>query len=266
MLSPMLWMWGNHLSYEKSTLVPPLFYRHTSPLRKDVMAGLLYWDFEELDRHRTLAVLPLFAWSSSLYQKDWRLWLPPTLDIGSGPSKKHFRLHPLVYWGQAEEKSHLVLAPVVWRFRDEEDDDLVLFPFYWSFFDRIHKDGSRIVFPFYWHFFEPRKDKDATVVFPLYWDVRNGRKSKRSVVVPPLFYRTTTATRATTGVLNVVVNKGEVKGNRFWTFKLFPVLAFGHPPAPSGAYWSVLGGLAGWRRQGSTKELKILWIPFTFGD
>jgi hypothetical protein len=25
---------------------------------------------------------------------------------------------------------------------------------------------------------------------------------------------------------------------------------------------SFLGGLAGWRRQGHTKELKILWIPF----
>jgi len=29
---------------------------------------------------------------------------------------------------------------------------------------------------------------------------------------------------------------------------------------------SFLGGLAGWRRQGSTKELKILWIPFDVID
>jgi hypothetical protein len=266
MFTPLLWMWGNERSYEHSTMIPPLFYRHTSPIRRDVMAGLLYWDFEDLFRKRTLAVLPLFAWSSSLREKDWRLWLPPTFDIGFGPKEQHFRIHPLVYWGRGQEKSHFVAAPIVWKFKDEDDDDLVVFPLYWRFYDRIYKDGSRIVFPFYWSFDEPRKDKQVTVGFPLYWDLRDGRQGKRTVVIPPLFFRSKTDTRATTGVLNFVVNKGEVKGNRFWTFSLFPLLSFGHPPAPSGAYWSVLGGLAGWRRQGSTKQLKILWIPFNFGD
>lgn len=264
MFSPLLWMWGNHRSFEKSTFVPPLFYRHTSPVRRDLMLGLLYWDFENLYRERTLALLPFFAWSSSLYEKDWRLWLPPTFDIGSSPTKKHFRIHPLVYWGESLEKSHFVAAPFVWKFKDEDDDDLVIFPLYWRFYDRIYKDGSRIVFPFYWDFDEPRKDKHATTIFPFYWDVKDGRKGRRSVVVPPLFFHTKTKTRTTTGVLNVVVNKGEVKGNPFWTFQLFPLIGLGHPPAPSGAYWSVLGGLAGWRRQGSTRELKVLWIPFSW--
>ena len=32
-------------------------------------------------------------------------------------------------------------------------------------------------------------------------------------------------------------------------------------PSPDGAYWEFLKGFLGWRRQGSTKELKLFWIP-----
>jgi hypothetical protein len=40
----------------------------------------------------------------------------------------------------------------------------------------------------------------------------------------------------------------------------------GKPPAPEGAYWSFLWGMAGWRRQGSTRELKLFWIPIDLSD
>ena len=93
-----------------------------------------------------------------------------------------------------------------------------------------------------------------------------GLTSYQSTLALPFYWRRHDASSTMTGVFNVFLNRGALKGNPFWTFNLFPLLGFGHPPAPSGAYWSVLGGLAGWRRQGRTKELKLFWIPFDLSD
>jgi hypothetical protein len=158
----------------------------------------------------------------------------------------------------------LVIAPIYWQFKDREDDDLVVFPIYWGFKDLIHKDESRIVFPFWWQFDNPRRKNHARVVFPLFWDVKRGKLESRLTLGLPLYWRYKDPKKATTGVLNFFVNKGNEKGNPFWTFNIFPLLAFGKPPSPEGTYWSFLSGLVGWRRQGRSKQLKLFWIPFNF--
>ena len=66
-ITPLLWLWGNERTDDNRVLVPPLAYRRWSPARSDVMAGLVYWDFQEFHRERTFAIMPLFAhnWSST---------------------------------------------------------------------------------------------------------------------------------------------------------------------------------------------------------
>jgi hypothetical protein len=266
MYTPLVWLYGNRHTDDRSFLIPPLFYRRTSPVADDTMAGLIYWNFHEHHKERTFAIAPLFIHNWNLYEKNWRTWILPTFDFGVNPSGYHARFHPLFYLGHNGPSSHFVLAPIVWKFTDEEDDDLVLFPLYWRFRDLLHDDSSRVIFPLWWQFDDQRKLKHSRIAFPLFWDFERGRTGERTTIVPPIFWRDRDRRSTMTGVLNVFWHTGEIKGNRFWTFNIFPLLGFGHPPSPEGAYWSFLGGLAGWRRQGASKELKIFWIPIKFGD
>ena len=267
MYTPFVWRFGNERTMESSTLVAPLFFRKTSPVERKLMLGMLYWDFEHKHKERTVAVMPFAAHRWSLYHKDWRTWVFPTFDIGADDvGNRHFRFHPLIYYGKAPEKNHLVVAPIYWHFEDKEDDATVVFPFYWGFKDLLHEDTTQIVFPFWWRFDDPRRKNKARVAFPLYWDVQRGKKQSRLTLGMPLFWQYKLPDRKTTGFLNFVVNRGNVKGNKFWTFNLFPFLAFGHPPAPEGAYWSFLSGLVEWRRQGRSKRMKLFWIPFNLGS
>ena len=141
----------------------------------------------------------------------------------------------------------------------------MVFPLYWRFKDLLHEDSSRIVFPFWWQFDNPRRKNFAKIAFPLYWDIERGKKKQRLTLGFPLFWRFRDSEKTMTSVLNFVHNRGQIKGNRFWTFQIFPLIGFGHPPAPDGAYWSFLQGFLGWRRQGRSKQLKLFWIPINFG-
>jgi hypothetical protein len=266
MFTPLVWLFGNDRTDDDALLIPPLLYRRTSPVADDTMVGLIYWNFHEHFKERTFAIAPFFAHNWNLYETHWRTWVAPSFDFGKQPGGYHVRLHPLFYLGKKPRSDHFVLAPLVWKFRDEEDDDLVVFPFYWRFRDLLHHDSARVVFPLWWQFDDDRKETQNRIVFPLVWDFNDLGAANRTTVIPPFFFRDRDRRSTMTGVLNFIWHKGSIKGNPFWTFKFFPFIHFGHPPAPEGAYWSVLGGLAGWRRQGSSKQLKLLWIPFNFGD
>lgn len=266
MYTPLVWRFGNERVNEHALLIPPLFYRKTSPVENKLMLSLIFWDFQQKHKSRTVAVMPFAAHSWSLYRKDWRTWVFPTFDVGADDQGgRHFRFHPFIYFGEKPDKNHLVIAPIYWHFRDKEDDALVVAPIFWRFKDLLHEDETTIFFPFWWKFDDPRRKNRAQIAFPLYWDIKRGKQDSRLILGIPLFWRYTLADRKTTGVLNFAVNKGQEKGNRFWTFNLFPLIAFGHPPSPEGAYWSFLQGLVEWRRQGRSKKMKLFWIPFNVG-
>ena len=265
MITPLAWLWGNDRRYDSSFLLAPFVYRRKSPIRNDFMISLIYWNFHEYHKERTLAIAPLFVHNWSLYDKRWRTWVFPTFDFGRKNREEfHARLHPLFYLGKAKEKSHLVVSPIYWQFRDKEDDDLVVFPIYWRFRDLLHEDTSRIVFPFWWQFEDPRRKNHSKIVFPLYWDLVRGKNNSRITLGLPIFWRYKDLNKTTTGVLNIFVNSGKQKGFDFWTFSIFPLISFGHPPSKEGVYWSFLQGMVGWRRQGRSKQLKMFWVPINF--
>jgi len=185
----------------------------------------------------------------------------PTFDFGVNPHGYHFRFHPLFYRQKFKEKDHLVIAPILWNFNSKEKRNLVVFPLYWQFNDLKREDKQRIVFPFWWQFDDNRKKNYSRVAFPFFWDFQRENNKKRFSLVAPVFWKLRNTQNTTTGVFNVFLNKGKIKKNPFWTFNIFPFLAFGSPPSPKGAYWSFLSGFVGWRRQGQSKQLKLLWIP-----
>jgi hypothetical protein len=266
MFSPLLWLYGNERSDDNAIFIPPLFYRRESPVRDYTMVGLVLWNFNEHYRERTFAIAPFFAHNWNLYETNWRTWIFPTFDFGKQPDGYHVRVHPIFYLQKKKRSDHFVVAPLIWKFTDEENDNLVLFPLYWRFKDLQFGDKSTIVFPVWWQFDKNHRQKYTKAAFPLYWDVNNKRDENRTTLVLPLFWRDRDKRSTMTGFLNFVWHQGEIKGNKFWTFRMAPFIGFGHPPAPDGAYWSILSGFVGWRRQGSTKQLRLLWIPFNLSD
>ncbi len=262
MYSPLVWRYGNERNEEHTTLVPPIAYYKKSPVEKNLMLGLIYWDFHDKYKKRTIAIMPFAGHSKSLHSNERRTWIAPSFDFGVGEeNKKFFRFHPIFYWGKDYEKQHLVISPIFWKFKDPEDDRLVVFPFYWKFKDLLHDDKAQIFFPIWWKFDDPRRENKSRIVFPLIWDIERGKKNSRITIGVPLYWRYRINDRSTTGILNVWLNKGEIKNNKYWTFNIFPLVAFGNPPSQDGTYWSVFAGLAEWRRQGSSKRMKIFWIP-----
>ena len=46
-----------------------------------------------------------------------------------------------------------------------------------------------------------------------------------------------------------------------WSFHVLPVFSYGENP--SGYFWNVLFGLAGYERSGDYGRVKALWVPIT---
>ncbi len=262
MYSPLVWTYGNERTDDKRLLIPPLYYNRTSPVQDDQMLGMIYWNFHKHHRERTFAIAPLFAHSWKLYETNWRTWIFPTFDIGKHPEGYHGRLHPIFYVGRDGTEKHFVFAPIVWKFKGKEKDNLAVFPAYWRFTDLRYNATTRVVFPVWWHYKSERKNRENRIAFPFYFDLNNRRDGKRTTLLMPLFWRNKNRRSTMTGFMNFVYHKGEVKGSPFWTFRIAPLLGFGKPPSPEGAYWSFLSGFLAWRRQGQTKELRVFWIPF----
>jgi hypothetical protein len=225
------------------------------------MVGLVYWNFHQHFKKRSFAIAPLFGFAKSLYEERYRAWILPTFDFGKEPEGYHFRLHPIFYLGKSGDKNHMVFAPVFWHFENKKDKNTVFFPLWWQFRDKQHNRVNRVAFPFWWSFNDKKYGRINRVAFPLWWDFNNTKQMERTSLLIPFFWRVRDRHSSSTGIFNIGLHKGEIKGNPFWTFRIFPLLSFGKPPAPKGARWDFLYGLAGWRRQGSTAELKLFWIP-----
>lgn len=267
MYSPLVWKWGDKRTLKKNFLLAPLFYKGKSPVENNTMVGMVYWNFHNFHLSRTFSIAPLFAIKKSLKGEGFRTWIFPTIDFGKNPNGYHARFHPLFYMGKEKKKKHLVVAPIFWNFKNEEEKNTVAFPFWWNLDNTKQKRLRRVVFPFWWQFDDGKYKETNRIAFPFFWDFQRLEQKKRTTLTfPPLFWRVKDQYSSRTGVLNVSIHKGKLKGNDFWTFNLFPLVLLGKPPAPTGARWELLHGLIGWRRQGQFKELKLFWIPFSIGD
>lgn len=267
MYTPLAWTWGNTRTLKKNILIPPFYYKGSSPIEDNTMIGMIYWNFQNHHLSKVLAIAPLFAVKKTTRDKGFRAWVFPTFDFGKNQDGYHARFHPLFYVGKHKKKKHLVLAPLFWQFEDEKEKSTVVFPLWWQFKNRQFKRVRRVVFPLWWQFDDHKYGEFNRVAFPFYWDIKRVEQKKRTILTfPPVYWKVQDANSARTGVLNVSLHKGKRKGHSFWTFNLFPLVLFGKPPAPDSARWEVLHGLVGWRRQGSTKELKLFWIPIGISD
>ncbi len=107
-------------------------------------------------------------------------------------------------------------------------------------------------------------DSSHTVLAPIFWDFANPKG--RSTVGFPLYWRfaDTSDDSVTQVAANTLYMQKRVAGGT----------RLAVPPArrssrtastPSGYFWNILFGLAGYSRDGASSQVRALWVPFNFG-
>ena len=103
------------------------------------------------------------------------------------------------------------------------------------------------------------KDSSHTVLAPIFWDFAS--KQGRTTIGFPLYWRFSDKVDGTVTQLavNTLYRERRVAGGTDWQFHFLPVFSYGQ--SPSGYWWNVLFGLAGYDRDGQTAKIKALWLP-----
>lgn len=102
--------------------------------------------------------------------------------------------------------------------------------------------------------------KRHSVFFPFVWDFANSETGTRATVVAPLFWRFASPESVTMLVGNFLWMSSVREGVRSYEWHLLPLFSYARP-RPEDVSWSVLFGLAGYRRSGTHRQIRALWIP-----
>ncbi len=203
-----------------------------------------------------------------------------------------------VTWGYARYRGRTeldMITPLFWWYRDPDIglDTKLLFPFYYQ--STSPRVDDLMIFPFYAHFKRPglsestwvtplfnyntsvtgwstniypiffagRKYEDTHLVIPpIYWDFATPKS--RTTVVFPLFFRYADKDSVDQLVLNSYYSEQKVAGGKEWEFHFFPAFSFG--ASPTGHWWNILYGLAGYTRDGTMSKVRALYIPITISQ
>jgi len=115
------------------------------------------------------------------------------------------------------------IHPIVYLGRDKDSSHTVLAPFFWDF--ASNKGRTTIGFPLYWRFAD---SQDGTV---------------------------------TQVAANTLYRERRVPGGTDWQFHLLPLFSYGQ--SPTGHWWNLLFGLAGYDTDAGTSKIKAFWLPIT---
>ncbi len=104
-------------------------------------------------------------------------------------------------------------------------------------------------------------DSSHTVLAPLYWDFSS--PSSRTTIGFPLYWRFADKTAGTVTQVagNTLYRERRVSDGIDWQFHILPVFSYGR--SPSGSWWNVLFGLAGYDHDGNTTKIRALYVPIT---
>ena len=105
------------------------------------------------------------------------------------------------------------------------------------------------------------KHSSHTVLAPIFWDFASLKG--RTTVGFPLYWRfaDTTDGSVTQIAANTLYRERRVSGGTDWQFHLLPLFSYGQ--SPSGYWWNLLFGLAGFDKDGPTTKIKAFWLPIT---
>jgi hypothetical protein len=107
------------------------------------------------------------------------------------------------------------------------------------------------------------EDASHTVIAPVFWDFANAKG--RQTVGFPLYWRFAEGQddSVVQVAANTVYTQKRVAGGLDWQFHLLPIFSYGE--SPTGHFWNLFFGLAGYSRDGDSSQVRAFWIPFNSG-
>jgi hypothetical protein len=109
---------------------------------------------------------------------------------------------------------------------------------------RNDESSHTVIAPVFWDFANPKGR--TTIGFPIYWRFAEGNNESVAQVAA-----------------NTLYLQKRVAGGNDWSFHFLPVFSYGEDP--TGYFWNVLFGLAGYSRHGASNQTRVFWIPFNGG-
>lgn len=188
-----------------------------------------------------------------------------------------------------------MVTPFYWRYRDPDIglDRVLVPPFYYE--NTSPRSVDRVAFPFYARFqraglhdttwitplfrrstgitgwetdifpvFFAGRHNDAThlVIAPIFWDFASPHG--RTTIAAPLYFRFADDKTISQLAVNTYYREKKVPGGTDWEFHFFPLFTYGQ--SPTGHFWNVLYGLAGYTREGTASKVRALYIPIKLSD
>lgn len=228
----------------RSLLVVPGLLRRTTSTVSTTLTPLVSWSTTRSGATRTFAAGPVVP----------LVYAHKDIDVGA----RALGLFPLFYH-QHDPTGTRTWTPLFGRF-----EDYAVSRTWWLFPTLVVSKDTRgwetDLHPIL--YFGRDKDRSHNVVAPLFWDFAS--KNGRTTIGFPLYWRfSDTNDRTLTQVaLNTLYREKpaiESDTGTDWQFHFLPLLSFGKKP--TGHFWNVLFGLAGYERDGATAKVKALWVP-----
>jgi len=185
-----------------------------------------------------------------------------------------------------------MVTPLFWQYRDPDIDltRTFLFPFYYG--ESSPRNNDFVLFPFYAQFMREGISREwwvtplfrhqesitgwETDIFPVFYMGRNNYSSHfvfapivwdfnspkdRATVVFPFYWRFASQEAVYQLVGNTYYQENRARGGGTeWQFHFFPLFSYGE--SPTGHWWNVLYGLAGYTREGTMTKMRIAYIPW----
>jgi hypothetical protein len=230
---------------ESSLFIVPGYYRGTTRT-SDTMLSLFYSRVQGRGGATSLTavgpIVPL-VWNYTDRDLGVKAWAVAPLFYTSSSPAGHDWLTPLV--GRFESYGQSTTWWVFPTFTFASDTHGWENDFQPIVYAGRHDDATHTVLaPIFWDFANPRGR--TTIGFPIYWRFADGQDDSVVQVAANALY----------------VQK-RVAGGLDWHFHVLPLFSYGE--SPSGYFWNVLFGLAGYTRDGLRAEVRALWVPIQVG-
>jgi hypothetical protein len=230
---------------DKSLFILPGYYRHVTPTT-DTLLSLVYSRAEARSGATQLTaigpVVPLY-WDYTDRDLGVHAWAVAPLFYNSSSPVGHDWLTPLIgHFESYGESSTWWVFPTLTVSSDIHGWENDLHPILYT--GRSRDSTHTVVAPIFWDFANPKGR--TTVGFPLYWRFADGADDSVVQVAA-----------------NTVYAQKRVVGGLDWQFHLLPLFSYGENP--SGYFWNLFFGLAGYSRDGGHSQVRALWIPINFG-
>jgi hypothetical protein len=232
-------------SPDASLFILPGYYRRVTS-KSDTMLSLFYSHAEGRSGSTSLTaagpVVPLW-WNYSDRDLGVHAWAAvPFFYVSNSPSGQDW-LTPLVgRFASYGESTTWWVAPTFTFTTDIHGWETDLHPIIYA--GRSDDSTHTVVAPIFWDFANPKKR--TTVGFPIYWRFVDGENASVLQVAA-----------------NTLYMQKRVPGGVDWQFHLLPLFSYGE--SPTGYFWNLLFGLAGYTRDGAHAEVRALWLPIGFG-